>query len=150
MSQSLSRVLVHLIFSTKNRERFLTPEIRKELHPYLGAVLSEYGCPPLQSGGVEDHVHLLFGLSRTRTVAQVVETVKTSSSKWIKTKGSGFAEFHWQAGYGAFSVSQSNTAAVIRYIKGQEEHHRKTTFQEEYRRFLKKYQIPYDERYVWD
>jgi putative transposase len=150
MSQSLSRVLVHLIFSTKNRERFLTPEIREELHPYLATVLHEDGCPSLQVGGVEDHVHLFFGLSRTRTMAQVVETVKTSSSKWIKTKGLGFAEFHWQAGYGAFSVSQSNAAAVIRYIQDQEEHHQKTTFQEEYRRFLKMYQILYDEKYVWD
>ncbi len=150
MPQSLSRVLVHLIFSTKNRERALTPEICEELHPYLAAVLSEDGCPSLQVGGIEDHVHLLFGLSRTRTVAQVVETVKTSSSKWIKTKGSDFAEFHWRSGYGAFSVSQSNAAAVIQYIQKQEEHHRKATFQEEYRRFLKMYQIPYDERYVWD
>ena len=150
MPQSLSRILVHLIFSTKNRERFLTPEIRDELHPYLAAVLREDGCPSLQIGGVEDHVHLLFGLSRTRTVAQVVETVKTSSSKWIKTKGTAFAEFHWQAGYGAFSVGQSNVAMVIRYIQDQEEHHRKTTFQEEYRRFLKLYQVPYDENYVWD
>lgn len=150
MPQSLSRILVHLIFSTKNRERFLTPEIRTELHPYLAAVLREDGCPSLQTGGVEDHVHLLFGLSRTRTVAQVVETVKTSSSKWIKTKGQAFAEFHWQAGYGAFSVSQSNAAAVTRYIQEQEEHHRKITFQEEYRRFLKLYQVPYDESYVWD
>ena len=83
-------------------------------------------------------------------MAQVVETVKTSSSKWIKTKGPGFAEFHWQAGYGAFSVGQSNVAAVTRYIQDQAEHHRKATFQEEYRRFLKRYQVPYDERYVWD
>ena len=150
MSQSLSRILVHLIFSTKYRERFLAPEIGKELHPYLTTVLCEDGCPALEVGGVEDHVHLLFGLSRTRTVAQVVETVKTSSSKWIKTKGSAFAEFHWQAGYGAFSVGQSNVAAVTRYIQNQAEHHRKTTFQEEYRRFLKRYQVSYDERYVWD
>jgi len=150
MSQSLSRILVHLIFSTKNRERFLTPEISRELHPYLTTVLREDGCPALEVGGVEDHVHLLFGLSRTRTMAQVVETVKTSSSKWIKTKGPDFAEFHWQAGYGAFSVGQSNVAAVTRYIQDQAEHHRKTTFQVEYRRFLKRYQVPYDERYVWD
>jgi putative transposase len=150
MPQSLSRVLVHLIFSTKNRERFLTPEVCEELHPYLAVVLREDGCPSLQVGGVVDHVHLLFGLSRTRTVAQVVETVKTSSSKWIKTKGAAFAEFHWQAGYGAFSVGQSNVAAVTRYIQNQEEHHRTTTFQEEFRRFLKLYQVPYDEKYVWD
>ena len=150
MSQSLARILVHLIFSTKNRGPVLTPEIRAELQPYLAVVLREDDCPPLQVGGVEDHVHLLFGLSRTRTVAQVVENVKTSSSKWIKTKGPAFTEFHWQAGYGVFSVSQSNADAVIQYIQSQEEHHRKMTFQEEYRRFLKMYRVSYDEEYVWD
>lgn len=150
MPQSLSRILVHLIFSTKNRDPVLTPEIRAELHPYLAVVLREDGCPALQVGGVEDHVHALFGLSRTRTVAQVVETVKTSSSKWLKTKGTAFASFHWQTGYGAFSVSQSNAGAVVRYIQNQAEHHQKVTFQEEYRRFLKRYQIAYDESYVWD
>jgi REP element-mobilizing transposase RayT len=150
MPQSLSRILVHLVFSTKYRAAVLTPEIRAELHPYLAVVLREHECPSLQVGGTEDHVHLLFGLSRTRTVAQVVETVKTSSSKWIKTKGKDFSEFHWQAGYGAFSVSQSNAGATIRYIQNQVEHHRKVTFQEEYRKFLKRYQIDYDERYVWD
>jgi putative transposase len=150
LPQSLSRVLVHLIFSTKNREPVLVPEIRTELQAYLAGVLREEQCPALQVGGVADHVHLLFGLSRTLAVAQVVEQVKTSSSKWIKPKGAAFAEFHWQAGYGAFSVSQSNAAAVAQYIRNQEEHHRKLTFQEEYRRFLKRYQVDYDERYVWD
>jgi len=150
MPQSLARILVHLIFSTKNRDPVLTPEIRFELHPYLAGVLQEDGCPSLQVGGVEDHVHLLLGLSRTRTVAQMVENVKTCSSKWMKTQGAAFSAFHWQAGYGAFSVSQSNADAVIQYIKNQEEHHRKMTFQEEYRRFLKLYKISYDEEYVWD
>src|SRR3954447_11938776 len=93
MPQSLACILVHMIFSTKNRVPVLTPEIQAELHPYLAVVLREYDCPSLQVGGVEDHVHLLFGLSRTRTVAQVVETVKTSSSKWIKTQGAAFTDF---------------------------------------------------------
>jgi putative transposase len=150
MPQSLARILVHLIFSTKNRDPVLNPEVRAELHPYLADVLREDGCPSLQVGGVEDHVHLLLGLSRTRTVAQVVENVKTSSSKWMKIQGAAFSEFHWQAGYGAFSVSQSNADAVILYIRNQEEHHRKMTFQEEYRRFLKMYQVAYNEEYVWD
>jgi putative transposase len=150
MPQSLSRILVHLIFSTKDRVPVLSPEIRSELHPYLAVVLREFGCPSLQVGGVEDHVHCLFGLSRTRTVAQVVENVKTTSSKWIKTKGVAFSEYHWQAGYGAFSVSQSHADAVVQYIQNQVEHHRKVTFQEEYRRFLKRYKVAYDENYVWD
>ena len=150
MPQSLSRVLVHLVFSTKERARVLTPAIQGELHPYLAVVLRENGCPSLQVGGVEDHVHLLFGLSRTLSLAQVVEIVKTSSSKWIKTKGPQWAGFHWQGGYGAFSVSQSNADEVVRYIEHQAEHHRTLTFQDEFRKFLERHQVPYDERYVWD
>jgi len=150
MPQSLSRILVHLIFSTKNRIPFLTQEIRAELHPYLAVVLTEGGCPSLQVGGVEDHVHALFGLPRTLTVAEVVEMVKTTSSKWIKTKGTALESFYWQTGYGAFSVSQSHADDVIRYIQDQERHHQKRTFQDEYREILRLYNITYDERYVWD
>lgn len=150
MPQSLSRVLVHLVFSTKHRERFLTPSIQKELHPYLAGTLDRIDCPSLQVGGVEDHVHLLFGLSRTRTVAEVVEKLKTSSSKWLKAKEARFAAFHWQSGYGAFSVSQSDAGKVVDYIRNQEEHHRKLTFQDEYRRLLERYRVSFDERYVWD
>jgi REP element-mobilizing transposase RayT len=150
MPQSLARILVHLIFSTKNREPFLNVDLRAELHPYLSAVLNHDGCPAIEVGGVEDHVHLLFGLSRTLTIAQVVENVKTSSSKWIKVKDASLSHFYWQAGYGAFSVSQSNAAAVIRYIQNQAEHHRRESFQDEFRKFLQRYQIPYDEKHVWD
>jgi REP element-mobilizing transposase RayT len=150
MPQSLARILVHLIFSTKDRVACLAPEIQEELHPYLAAILDEHGCPSIQVGGVEDHVHLLFGQSRTLSMAQIVEEVKTSSSKWIKKKGTIYAGFHWQSGYGAFSVGQSNVDATVRYIQNQAEHHRKSTFQEEYRRFLHRYRVAYDERYVWD
>jgi putative transposase len=150
MPQSFSRLLTHLIFSTKNRLPLLTPSIQSELHPYLAAILENFDCPSLQVGGVEDHVHILFGLSRTRSIAEVVETVKITSSKWIKTKGDDFAQFHWQSGYGAFSVSQSDAETVINYIRNQYDHHRKTSFQEEYRRFLDRYNIQFDERYVWD
>ncbi len=150
MPQSLSSLLTHLVFSTKNREPWLTGQVAVELHPYLVGVLDNLGCPSLQVGGVADHVHLFFRLARTKSVAEVVETVKTSSSKWIKTKGTEFASFHWQAGYGAFSVSQSDSDAVVAYVRNQEEHHRKMTFQEEYRRFLERYEVGYDERYVWD
>ena len=150
MPQSLSRILVHLIFSTKNREPFLVPEIRTELYSYLAGVLREEECPALQVGGVADHVHLLFGLSRTRTVAQVVEQVKTSSSKWIKPRGQAFAGFHWQAGYGAFSVSPGHVEVLKEYIRNQEKHHRAESFQDEFRRLCKKYGIEIDERYVWD
>jgi putative transposase len=150
MPQSLSRVLVHLVFSTKNREPVLLPAIRSELHPYLAVVLKNDNCPSLQVGGVEDHVHLLFALSRTRSIAQVVENVKTSSSKWLKTKGAALADFHWQNGYGVFTVGRSEVDGVIHYIRHQEEHHRTTTFQTEYRGFLVQHEIEYDERYVWD
>ena len=150
MPQSLSRILIHLVFSTKNRERVLTPVIQTELHPYLAGMLDNLQCPSLRVGGVQDHVHLFFGLSRTRTIAEVVETVKTSSSKWIKTKGAAFADFHWQSGYGAFSVSQSDAETVAAYIRNQAQHHQKMTFQEEYRRLLERYQVAFDEQYVWD
>ena len=150
MPQSLSRILVHLIFSTKNRVAALTPALCTELYPYLAATLRDNACPALRVGGVEDHVHILFGLSRTLSVANVVETVKTSSSKWIKTRGPELGSFYWQGGYGAFSVSQSDVEAVIQYIDHQEEHHKRMSFQDEFRKFLDRYQIPYDERYVWD
>jgi putative transposase len=150
MPQSLARMLIHLVFSTKNREPVLTPEVRRELHPYLVGVLNGIDCPSVQVGGVEDHVHLFFGLSRTMAMSSVVEAVKTSSSKWIKMKGRAFGNFHWQAGYGAFSVSQSVADTVVAYIQNQAEHHRTMTFQEEYRKFLDKHQVAYDEKYVWD
>jgi putative transposase len=150
MPQSLSRVLIHLVFSTKYREPVLAPAVRVELHPYMAVVLRENGCPSLQVGGVEDHVHLLFALSRTLSIAEVVEIVKTSSSKWLKTRGPGLADFHWQNGYGAFSVSSSGAATVTAYIQRQEEHHRKRKFQEEFRSFLRRHKVAWDERYVWD
>ncbi len=150
MPQSLSRILIHLVFITKNRARVLSTEIQSELHPYLAGTLDNLGCPSLQVGGVEDHVHLFFGLSRTRTISDLVEAVKVSSSKWIKTKGAEFAQFHWQGGYSAFSVSQSDADAVIAYIRDQARHHERMTFQEEYRRLLVRYQVAFDERYVWD
>ena len=150
MPQSLSRVLVHLVFSTKNREPFLSPAVQHELHPYLAGTLDHIDCPSLQVGGVADHVHLLFGLSRTRTIASVAEAVKTSSSKWLKTKDARLSAFHWQTGYGSFSVSQSESDKVVAYIRNQEHHHRKMTFQDEYRRFLELHRVEFDERYVWD
>jgi REP element-mobilizing transposase RayT len=113
-------------------------------------VLNNDDCPSLQVGGVEDHVHLFFGLSRTRAIAQVVENVKTSSSKWLKQKSRALAEFHWQNGYGAFSVSQPHAADVVEYILNQEERHKTMTFQQEYRQLLERYGIAYDERFVWD
>jgi len=150
MPQSLSCILVHLVFSTKNRERFLTPSLQRELHPYLAVTLDNIDCPSLQVGGVEDHVHLFFGLSRTRTIADLVETVKTSSSKWIKTKVPGLTAFRWQSGYAAFSVSHSDAPKAIAYVQQQTRHHQTRSFEDEYRLLLRRYQVAFDERYVWD
>jgi putative transposase len=150
MPHSLSQVLVHLVFSTKNRAPMLEPKLRANLHLYLAATLREHDCPPLQVGGVEDHVHLLFALSRTLAISKVVEIVKTKSSRWIKTQGPLLSGFYWQGGYGAFSVNASSTDSVVAYIRNQEKHHQSATFQDEYRDILADYKMTYDERYVWD
>lgn len=150
MPQSLANLYIHLIFSTKNRYPFLKDEVRDELHAYMAKVLANLNCPAVLINSVEDHVHVLFNLSRTVAVAKAVEDVKKSSSRWIKTKSPILEKFAWQSGYGAFSVSESNVEKVANYIRGQKEHHRVKTFQEEYREFLVKHKIEYDERYVWD
>jgi putative transposase len=151
MAQSLARLWTHLIFSTKNRFPFLTDKVlRAEMHAYLAEMLRTHGCETIIVGGVEDHAHSLFALSRTLPIASVVKEVKRTSSGWIKTTSRRFSKFHWQGGYAAFSVSQSNLEEVIRYIENQEEHHKRVTFQDEYRAFLKAYGVEYDERYVWD
>lgn len=150
MPQSLARLHMHLVFSTNNRERIISDVVRDALHAYLASVLQNLGCAPVLINSVEDHAHLLFDLSRTVSISQVVEDVKKASSKWIKTQGATFAGFAWQSGYGAFAVSESNVDAVREYIAHQQEHHRKKTFQEEYRLFLERHRIAFDERYVWD
>ena len=150
MPQSLARLHIHLIFSTKNREPLLHDAVRDSLHRYMASVLQNFGCQPVLINSVADHVHVLFELGRTVAVSAAVEEVKKTSSKWIKTQGNEFAAFAWQAGYGAFAVSESNVAAVREYIAGQQEHHRKNSFQEEYRSFLERHRITCDERYMWD
>lgn len=150
MAQSLSSILIHLVFSTKLREPFITPEIEPELHAYLAVVFRECNSPSLLVGGAKDHIHALFALSRTAPVADVVEEVKKSSSKLMKTKGREFRNFQWQAGYGAFSIGQSSVVDLKRYIANQKNHHRRRSFQDEYRALLKKYNVEFDERYVWD
>ena len=150
MPQSLSSVLVHLVFSTKNREPWIRLPVESELFAYGTTVLKNAGCPPLAMNGTADHVHVLFDLSRVKSIAEVVEELKTSTSKWIKTKGPDFRGFHWQAGYGAFSVSQSSVEQVIDYIRQQKEHHSGRTFPDELRALMRKHGISFDERYVWD
>lgn len=150
MPQSLSSILIHLIFSTKHREPFITPEIEQELHPDMATIFRSLKSPALAIDGTRDHVHILFSLSRVITIADLVEEVKTASSKWIKNKGQEFRQFRWQRGYGAFSIGQSQLTVVKRNIQSQKEHHKRVTFQEEFLKFLKNYQIEYDDRYVWD
>ena len=150
MPQSLARLHIHLVFSTKNRDPIITDAVRSTLHAYMAKVLQNLGCAPVLINSVEDHAHLLFDLARTVSISQVVEDVKKSSSKWIKNQSSEFASFAWQAGYGAFAVSESNLESVRQYISNQREHHQKKTFQEEYRAFLLRHNIAFDERYVWD
>ena len=150
MPQSLAKIFVHLVFSTKHRQSLIDPEIETELFPYMAKVFRECDSPSLTINGTEDHIHALFLLSRKVPVCDVVEEVKKSTSKWIKTKGSKYSNFYWQNGYGAFSIGQSNIDALKHYIARQKVHHRRKTFKEEYLQLLKKYEMEYDERYVWD
>jgi REP element-mobilizing transposase RayT len=151
MSQSLSQIHLHLIFSTKQRRPYLQrKELRDELFHYLGGVCTNLACPPTIVGGVEDHVHILCRLSRTEKVAVLIRELKRESSKWIKQKDPRLRTFQWQEGYGAFSVSPSHVRRLRAYIANQEAHHRKESFQDEFRRILQKYDVEYDERYIWD
>jgi len=151
MPQSLANVLLHVIFSTKNREPFLRDaKLQKAMHAYLTGALQNLECPALTVGGVADHVHILCQLSRKTSIADLVKEIKTESSKWIKTSDHAVASFQWQSGYAVFSVSQSNVARVRRYIADQETHHRQKTFQDELRAFLRRHEVEFDERYVWD
>ncbi|MBK1835475.1 IS200/IS605 family transposase [Roseibacillus ishigakijimensis] len=151
MPQSLSNILVHLIFSTKDRYPwFEAPELRSRAHAYLAGVVRRCDCEAYRVGGVADHVHLAIRLSRTLTIAGLVKNLKTGSNQWLKEHSPAFQQFAWQQGYGAFSIGMSQKEALLRYIDGQEEHHRNLTFQEEYRSFLRKYGVDFDERYLWD
>ena len=150
MPQSLSFVLIHVIFSTKDRLPLLQPGVRPHLHAYLATVARNAGCEAHRVGGVADHVHLGIRLSRTVTIAHLVEELKTSSSKWLKTQSPDLGGFAWQRGYGCFSVGPAELDSLCAYIDGQEEHHRQRTFQDEFRMFLAKYKVEYNEAYVWD
>lgn len=149
MPQSLSAVYIHLVFSTKHRQPFLRDEgLRTDLHSFLGGTSKTLECPPLLVGGVEDHVHILARFGRIITQAEWVKELKRVSNIWLKENG--MSNFEWQGGYADFSVSQSNLKQVERYIANQEEHHRRLSFQDEVRELLKKHEIDWDERYVWD
>lgn len=151
MPQSLAQLYVHLVFSTKDRNPLIWESVAPRLHAYLSGTLNALKCPAVQTGGVADHVHILFRLSKNVALAEVVKDVKVESSKWMKNDGEGETPgFAWQAGYGAFSVSASQVDQVTDYIRRQPEHHRTTSFKDEFRELLRRYGLEFDEAYVWD
>ncbi len=151
MPQSLAQIYLHIVYSTKLRQPFLAePALRARLHAYLAGICDHLDSPAITIGGVADHVHLLCRFGRTHSVAELVRELKRDSSKWIKTQNQELAAFHWQDGYGAFSVSPAHVEPLKKYIADQERHHRRDTFQDEFRRLLRKYDLEWDERYVWD
>ena len=151
MAQSLGQVYLHIVFSTKNRFPYLAdPEMRRAMYAYLLGICDRAGCPPLRVGGVEDHVHVACKLARTMRISDLLMVLKRDSSNWIKTKDASLESFYWQNGYGVFSVSPQFLGALVEYIDGQEEHHKTVSFQDEMRSLFKKYDVDYDDRYVWN
>lgn len=148
MSQSYVQFYAHIVFHTKNNKQLISPEIEVELYSYLGGILKNYKSNPIQIGGTFDHIHILCTLPKTMAPADLVEEIKKSSSKWIKTKGVQYHNFYWQDGYGGFSVSNSCVEAVKKYILTQKEHHRKFSVIDEYKKLLDEYGIRYEDRYL--
>ncbi len=150
MAQSLVKNYIHIVFSTKHRNPLIQEPLEKELHRYIGGICNKLECQVLIVGGYTDHIHILCMLSKKIALVKLLQELKSNSSKWVKTKGSEYSNFFWQDGYGAFSVNPSEVDVVINYIANQKEHHSKNVFQDEFRLLLKKYDIEFDERYVWD
>jgi REP element-mobilizing transposase RayT len=150
MPQSLTQLLYHIIFSTKNREPFIDQILRPRLHAYIGGIINENEGKPIITGGVDDHVHIFTYLPATMCIADAIRIIKTNSSKWVHNTDPDRDSFAWQAGYAAFTVSLSVYDDLRRYIEEQETHHKEMSFQDEYRKFLRKHQVEWDERYVWD
>jgi REP element-mobilizing transposase RayT len=150
MSQSLTKVCLHITFSTKDRYPFIDGEIEQELWAYIGGVCKALDCNPICVGGYRDHIHVCCLMSRNITQAKLLEEIKKGSSKWIKTKGRKYEKFYWQRGYSMFSVNPSEMGKVAEYIQNQSIHHTKQSFQQELLTFLKKYGVEYDERYLWE
>jgi REP element-mobilizing transposase RayT len=150
MPQSIAYNYLHITFSTKYRVPIIDEAIEEELFKYIGGICKNLECNPIKVGGYRDHIHILCVLSRKIALMNLLEEIKSHSSKWIKTKGDKYKNFYWQRGYGSFSVNPAEIDVVVRYIENQAEHHKKKTFQDEYIAFLKKYNAEYDERYLWD
>ena len=150
MPQSLHLLAVHMIFSTKHRHPVLNEEIQPKLYAYMAGILRKMECYSITIGGIEDHVHIACHLTKKHAPIKVLEELKKDSSKWLKTQSAAFGGFHWQDGYGLFSVSPSHFDALRKYVMNQKKHHKKESFQEELIRILKKYDVEYDEKYLWD
>ena len=150
MPQSHCKVLVHLVFSTKNRKPLLQDAWRENLHAYLSGIVEQHGCVLIIANSVNDHIHMLLGLGRNIAISDLVKEIKTGSSKWVHRYQPGNDAFAWQRGYGIFSISPADKPKVVNYIRNQAEHHKTMTFQDEFRRLLGIYVVEYDEAYVWD
>jgi REP element-mobilizing transposase RayT len=149
MPQSLVKILVHVVFSTKSRADLIAPDIEERLFAYISGIVEKNGCKLILANGTTNHIHRLISLGKTMDISDLIGDIKRASSLWAKENG-GPAAFYWQEGYGAFSIGQSQVAAVMKYISRQKQHHAKQDFKEEFRGLLKRYQVEYDERYVWD
>jgi REP element-mobilizing transposase RayT len=150
MSHTFTSLFTHVVFSTKDRRPLIAEECRPRLYAYLGGIARNHKARALTIGGTADHVHLLLSFPPTLCVADAVRTLKSNASGWVHDTWPSRREFAWQTGYGAFNVSESNREAVVRYIEGQERHHHRLTFKEEFIALLERHNIPYDERYIWD
>jgi putative transposase len=150
MPQSLCKICTHIVFSTKHHQPFIDKSIETELFKFLAGICKNLECLPINVGGYIDHVHILCLLSKKITVIKLLEEIKKSSSKWMKTKGDRYKNFYWQDGYGAFSVNNDDIHIVSKYILNQEQHHKSKSFKNEFRELLDRYGIEYDEKYVWD
>jgi putative transposase len=149
MAHTFTNLLAHVVFSTSGRVPLLANEIRNDVHVYMGGILRNLNVIPLQIGGTADHVHLFIRLPADLSVADCLRVVKTNSSRWVKERWPERSRFAWQGGYGAFSVSESMRATVVRYIQNQAQHHRRISFQDEFRALLKNHCVEFDERYIW-
>ncbi len=150
MSQSLSDIILHIVFSTKERQPWIQRDVEEELYRFINGVCRNLDCSVIKINGVEDHIHILLQLGRTTSTSKLISEVKSSSSRWIKTKGNQYSKFAWQGGYGAFSVSRPTIEGAIKYLSSQKEHHKTVTYKEELLVMLQRAQISYDEKYLWD
>ena len=149
MSQSLSKLYVHIIFHVKNEQMSIRPEDEKELYAYIGGIIKQNASFPIKINGTENHLHVLSTLSKNLSLANLVEEIKKNSSRWIKTKNIYYQDFAWQGGYAGYSVSQSKITVVANYIERQKDHHQKQSFKDEYLQFLRRYGVDFDENYLW-